>query len=108
MGTTEHRWEASGPLLFVLRNMDRPGAMGQWICQERARLPVVASMTESITAYLLRNGWQPVGLGVHSGKAAVLWNHDEPGLRSVNGFPVFRAEASSRQKDKDRREVGNP
>lgn len=63
-------------------------------------------MTESITAYLLKNGWQPVGLGVHSGKAAVLWNHDEPGLRSVNGFPVFRAEACKLQRERDRREVG--
>lgn len=62
-------------------------------------------MTESITAYLLRNDWKPVGLGVHSGKAAVLWSHGGPGLRSVNGFPIFRAEAASLQREKDRREV---
>jgi hypothetical protein len=62
-------------------------------------------MTESITAYLLRNDWKPVGLGVHSGKAAVLWQHDEPGLRNLNGFPVWRADAVERTRAKDRRAV---
>jgi hypothetical protein len=57
---------------------------------------------ETISAYLRRNGWRPEG-GRHDYRnLSVLWNHDEPGLRSCNGFPVWRADAVERQRAKDR------
>jgi hypothetical protein len=57
---------------------------------------------ESIGAYLTRNGWRPEGGRQDYRNLSVLWQHDEPGLRSVNGFPVWRAEALNRQRAKDR------
>lgn len=64
-------------------------------------------MTETKRALLARNGWFVDG---HSFKNAwsepqELWNHPEPGLRRVDGLPMFKQEAIKAQREKDRREV---
>ena len=65
---------------------------------------------ESQVQYLIRNGWCRV-TGVHlNGKlhprdSRDLWFHQEPGLRRVDGMPMFKREAVEAQRAKDRRAV---
>lgn len=50
---------------------------------------------ETICQYLKRHGWYQ-----HINN---LWNHDEPGLRRVDGMGMFTREATELQRGRDRR-----
>ena len=65
---------------------------------------------ESQVQYLIRNGWCRVTAAysngkLHPGDSRDLWFHQEPGLRRIDGMPMFKREAVAAQLAKDRRGV---